>query len=244
LPASSPDVTVAAVHVETVERTASRRPAVDGKTAIQRVVSAYDSLIVKSYSRARFLILRQRFLNEIGQYLPDEGRVLDVGCGFGLFALYYAQLHPKLEIKGFDLNAERVAMATRAAVLLGIDNVTFQVQDATTLQASGERFDAVYMLDVVHHVPLRTVRPLLTELRDSLHPGGRLLVKDLDTEPRWQRWFSHALDLAMAPKTPPHYWSAADVRELLGDLDFDVKQHAMVDILPYPHMLYVATLRG
>ena len=31
-----------------------------------------------------------RFLEEIEQYLPDHGTILDLGCGFGLFSLYIA----------------------------------------------------------------------------------------------------------------------------------------------------------
>ena len=216
------------------------REGASGQTAIRRVIAAYDSLVVRSYSRARFLILRQRFLDEIGQYLPESGRVLDIGGGFGLIALYVPQLHPGLEIHGFDLSERRVQMARRAAELIGVDNVRFDVRDATQLRAS-DRFEAVYMLDVVHHVPTETVAPMLTEIRESLVPGGRLLIKELDTTPGWQRIFSHALDLAMAPSTPPRYWSASELKALVSGLGFDVKQHAMVDILPYPHMLYVAT---
>jgi hypothetical protein len=53
----------------------------------RRIIDAYDDRIVRAYCRVRFSILRDRFLFEIGQYLPRTGRVLDVGCGFGLFAL-------------------------------------------------------------------------------------------------------------------------------------------------------------
>lgn len=217
---------------------AARAP-VPGPLAVQRVISAYHDPVVRGYSWGRFKIFRQRFLDEIGQYLPERGRALDIGCGFGLFALYYAQLHPQLSMHGFDLSARRVAMATRAAAELGIDNAHFHVQNATDLRAH-ERFDAIYMLDVVHHVPPDAVEPLLREVRASLAPGGVLLVKELDTEPAWQRLFSHALDLAMSPSSPPHYWSTEKLGSLLRRLGFDVKRHAMVDILPYPHVLYVA----
>jgi SAM-dependent methyltransferase len=53
----------------------------------------------------------QRFLDEIGQYLPERGRVLDLGCGFGLFSLYYASVHPGLRLEGLDRNPRRIAMA-------------------------------------------------------------------------------------------------------------------------------------
>src|SRR4029453_15579867 len=68
--------------------------------AIHKVIRAYDDRIVRAYCWGRFGILRQRFLDEIGQYLPARGRVLDVGCGFGLFSLYYATTRPGLTLEG------------------------------------------------------------------------------------------------------------------------------------------------
>jgi hypothetical protein len=58
---------------------------------LAQIVRAYDDPVVHAYCWGRFGILRQRFLSEIGQYLPPEGLVLDVGCGFGLFSLYYVR---------------------------------------------------------------------------------------------------------------------------------------------------------
>jgi len=216
--------------------------AVPGSVAIKRIIDVYDHAIVRGYAWGRFKIFRQRFLDEIGQYLPDSGRVLDVGCGFGLFSLYYAQLHPRIELQGFDLSETRIRMARDAADKLGLSNAAFRVGDAAQLRVE-DHFDAVYMLDVVHHVPKDTVRPLLTELHRALPRGGRLIIKDLDTEPAWQRLFAHALDLAMSPTSPVHYWNDEDLRALLVDIGFDVKLHAMVDYLPYPHVLFVATRR-
>ena len=38
---------------------------------VKRIIRAYDDPIVRAYCWARFGILRQRFLDEIGQYLPE-----------------------------------------------------------------------------------------------------------------------------------------------------------------------------
>jgi 2-polyprenyl-3-methyl-5-hydroxy-6-metoxy-1,4-benzoquinol methylase len=218
------------------------RTGVSGRQAIRRVISAYDHPVVRAYAWGRFQIFRQRFLDEIGQYLPERGVALDVGCGFGLFALYYAQLHPELEIHGFDLSETRIAMAQRAAEKLGITNVTFRVDDARKLKADA-RYSGAYLLDIVHHVPEETVSPMLAELHRALAPGAHLLVKDLDTSPAWQRLFAHGLDLAMSPTSPVRYWPTDELAGLLTRTGFDVKQHAMVDYLPYPHVLYVCTRR-
>jgi 2-polyprenyl-3-methyl-5-hydroxy-6-metoxy-1,4-benzoquinol methylase len=216
--------------------------AVHGSDAVRRVVAAYTDPIIRSYSWGRFQIFRQRFLDEIGQYLPPEGHVLDIGCGFGLFALYYALGHPRLEISGFDTNARRIDIANATAQALGASNVRFHRQDARELEGDRARFDAIYMLDVVHHVPRTEVESLLREVKKLLRPRGVLLIKELDTKPVWQRVFSHVLDLAMSPSSPPDYWSAQDLSSMLTRLGFVVKRHAMVDILPYPHVLYVAHL--
>ncbi|MDQ3032968.1 MAG: class I SAM-dependent methyltransferase [Myxococcota bacterium] len=215
---------------------------VPGPLAIQRAIAAYRDPIVRGYSWGRFKIFRQRFLQEIGQYLPETGRVLDVGCGFGLFALYYAQTNPGISIDGFDLSRKRIGLAKEAAARLGVSNAHFEVQNATELRAEA-RYDAVYMLDIIHHVPESAVETLLTQVHELLPPGGTLLVKDLDTTPAWQRIFAHVLDLAMSPTEPPRYWSTHELRSLLTRIGFDVKLHAMVDILPYPHVLYVARRR-
>jgi cyclopropane fatty-acyl-phospholipid synthase-like methyltransferase len=205
---------------------------------VRRIVAAYDDPIVRAYCRARFLILRQRFLEEIGQYLPATGPVLDIGCGFGLFSLYYAATAPGRLVRGLDVNGRRLAQARRAAARLGIENVQYEEGDARDFKGDAG-VAAAYMLDIVHHVPADSVPPLLRRLHRSLAPGGMLLVKDVDTQPAFKRWFTWALDKAMAPATPVRYWPADELTAALTDAGFRVRRHRMVDVLPYPHILYI-----
>ena len=210
---------------------------------IRNVVRAYDDPVVRAYCWARFLVLRQRFLEEIGQYLPASGAVLDIGCGFGLFSLYYAATAPGRFVRGLDLSARRIAMARRAAGRLGIDNVSYEQGDARDFKGDSG-VAAVYMLDIVHHVPPATVPPLLAQLRRCLAPGGLLIVKDVDTRPAPKRWFTWTLDRLMDPRTPVHYWSAEALTAALERARFGVRRHLMVDVLPYPHVLYICEARS
>ena len=207
------------------------------------VINAYEDLLVRAYCLGRFWILRQRFLDEIGQYLPARGRVVDLGCGFGLFSLYYASVRPGLELEGFDLNSRRIAMAQAAARRLGLENVRYRVGNVMDFRGS-QLYDAGYMLDIVHHIPARAVRPLLEQIAKALPPGARLLVKDVDRKPAYKRWFTHALDKLMDPLTPVSYWAAEELQDLLEEVGFSVYRHLMVDILPYPHVLYVCERTG
>jgi SAM-dependent methyltransferase len=210
--------------------------------AIRSIIRAYDDPIVRAYCWARFWILRQRFLDEIGQYLPSTGPVLDIGCGFGLFSLYYALTGPGRFLRGSDLSARRLQMARRAAARLGADNVVYAEGDAREFKGDGE-VAAAYMLDIVHHIPPVTVPPLLSALHRCLQPGGYLLVKDVDTQPTVKRCFTWLLDRLMAPATPVHYWPAERLASTLERTGFRVRRHLMVDVLPYPHVLYICEKR-
>jgi cyclopropane fatty-acyl-phospholipid synthase-like methyltransferase len=210
---------------------------------IRKIIGAYDDPIVRAYCWARFWIVRQRFLDEIGQYLPPTGVVLDIGCGFGLFSLYYASSAPGRFVRGVDSNGRRIGLARRAAARLGIHNVQYEEADARDFKGDAE-VAAIYMLDIVHHVPARDVPPLLTSLRRALPVGGRLLVKDVDTRPAPKRWFTWALDRLMAPGTPVHYWSSDELAGALDRAGFEVRRHLMVDVLPYPHILYICEARS
>ena len=104
---------------------------------VRSIIRAYDDPVVRAYCWVRFGILRQRFLDEIGQYLPDDGPVLDIGCGFGLSSLYYAASGPRRLLRGLDRSPRRIALARRAASRLGLDNVAYAEGDARNFKGDG-----------------------------------------------------------------------------------------------------------
>ena len=205
---------------------------------LRRIIDAYDSLLIRAYATVRFRIIDLRFIEEIGQSLPERGRVLDLGCGFGLFALAFGTGRPGRSILGIDLNGARIEKARAAATRLGAENVRFALGDAREAPLD-QGFDAVYLLDIVHHVPRAAVEALFAAVRRALPPDGILIVKDVDSRPAYKRLFTWVLDKAMDPRTPVHYWSASDLRALLTRHGFVVHVHQMRDLLPYPHVLYV-----
>jgi|SRR5262245_52032219 len=72
--------------------------------------------------------------------LPDDGDVLDVGCGTGSLALEVARRGPDRAVAGVDLSEPYVAFArTRRDTL----NVNFKRCDAAELPFTGGQFAAV-----------------------------------------------------------------------------------------------------
>ena len=209
---------------------------------IEKVIASFNSRIIRLYSRGRFTILREIFLEEIGQYLPKRGHVLDLGCGFGFFSLYFAAREPNRQMLGVDINPRRIADATEAARRLRLDNARYEVADAAAWD-SDQTFDAAYVLDLLHHLPRDEVAPFLGRLRDLLRPGATLIVKEVEDRPRWKMWFTLLLDRLMVGMQPIHYWPPAEMNAMLEKLGFDVKKHRMRDVLPYPHILYICRLQ-
>jgi len=205
---------------------------------IEEIIRVYDAGVIRTYCWARFKILHLRFLEEIGQYFPASGNILDIGCGFGLFSLYYAKQFPQLHISGIDINKKRINIAQHAAQKLHLTNVDYTVGNVT-LYSYEKDLDCVYMLDIIHHIPRTAVRPLLETIYSRLKKGTRLIIKDVETRPAWKLWFTYALDKLLDLKAEINYWDQRDLKQLLADAGFHVYHHAMRDVLPYPHIIYI-----
>ena len=54
----------------------ARRRREHGRETIAAIVRHQPDAIVRAYSRVRFMILRQSFLDSIGQYFPERGEIL------------------------------------------------------------------------------------------------------------------------------------------------------------------------
>jgi 2-polyprenyl-3-methyl-5-hydroxy-6-metoxy-1,4-benzoquinol methylase len=218
-------------------------PEVYGHEAIANIARALP-LVERAYANVRFSILRPKLLSVMDLLLPDEGRILDVGCGFGLFASYFGQMQPRRRILGVDPNARRVDLAGRVAAAVGLggpDGPRFHVGDVRDAALVGP-FAGIYVLDVMHHIPEADQLPVLRRLRDLLEPGGVLVIKDITTEPHYQLLFTKLLDRVMVGlEEPLAYRHHRAWGELLESIGFKVRMVRVPDVLPYPHVVIAAT---
>jgi cyclopropane-fatty-acyl-phospholipid synthase len=103
---------------------------------------------------------------------PGE-RVLDVGCGWGAFAIHAAKEHG-VHVTGITLSEPQAQLARERAAEAGVgDQVDIKVMDWRELQA--EPFDAISSIGMVEHVGSGNIDNYAVALRDFLKPGGRLL---------------------------------------------------------------------
>ncbi len=99
--------------------------------------------------------------------------------------------------------------------------------------------DAIYMLDIIHHVPEKEVPNIVQHCYNILSDNGILIIKDIETHSKLKVLFTWLLDKAMDYKTPVSYHSREKMIDLASSIGFSVKFHSLVDILPYPHIMYI-----
>ena len=100
-------------------------------------------------------------------------RVLDVGCGWGSFAIHAASRHD-VEVVGITLSEPQARVARERANAAGVaDRVEIRVIDYRELP--DERFDAIASIGMVEHVGENQIESYARTLARLLRPGGRLL---------------------------------------------------------------------
>jgi cyclopropane-fatty-acyl-phospholipid synthase len=116
--------------------------------------------------------------------LKEGERVLDVGCGWGSFALHAASRHGA-RVLGITLSEPQAELARQRAAEAGVaDRVQVRVADYRELH--DERFDAISSIGMVEHVGEERIDLYARQLAQLLVPGGRLLnhgiakLKDFD----------------------------------------------------------------
>ena len=116
------------------------------------------------------------------EVLPRSGRVLEVGCGHGLFSTYLAARATGVTVHGVDIDEDKVAVA--AATVVPGERRSFAVARSGAVPPGP--WDGVVLVDVLYLLDAAGQRELLLACAAQLAPGGVLVVKDMDVRPRWK----------------------------------------------------------
>jgi len=155
--------------------------------------------------------------NEILDTIVDHAqpqrseRWLEAACGPGIVSRRFAPLAKS--VHGVDLVPAMIDTARREAAAAGIDNLTFEVADATATELPTASFDGAVTRFSIHHLPVPA--RLFGELARVVRPGGRIAVLDhlADEEVEARAWSQEIERLR-----DPSHWAclSADRLRALG----------------------------
>jgi 2-polyprenyl-3-methyl-5-hydroxy-6-metoxy-1,4-benzoquinol methylase len=136
------------------------------------------------------------FVRHTREWSPIAKRILEVGCGEGAVTERLSAAYPQADITAIDISPRvgRLYKGSRDAIRF----IRCNVQEIAAVEA--KRYDLVVLCDVLHHVPVELRQGLLDAIRQTLAPGGVLVIKE------WERRFS-----------PIHWLCYASDRWLTGD---------------------------
>lgn len=127
-----------------------------------------------------FSATRERVLGEIeflfNDYVMPGDKVLDLGCGNGLFFQFLKD--KDIDYIGVDFSEKLIGIARKK-----YPKIKFQVADALNLPFPNNYFDKIYSIAVLHHIPSEQFRmQFFKEVRRVLKPNGFFILTVWKTE--------------------------------------------------------------
>lgn len=206
-----------------------------------RIFKSYSPTWVRIFCYLRYAVLQHLLSQVIEPHLNGCRNVLDIGCGYGLVSLLLSLSHPSAAYAGTDIDPWRIRRARQAASKLQIGNLRFWCADVRTLQPE-RTYDAILLIDVLHHIDDSSKQALLATCARSLSPGGVLLVKDILPRPYPQFLFTYMLDLLVTRSRDLWYWQASQFQDALAYYFQHVEVTSSPGISPYPHATYLCRI--
>ncbi len=130
----------------------------------------FDSFAA-SYGQGRYFELRRAAVFQIlAPYLVNPDRILDLGCGNGIYLVELCKLGKLHRPVGMDISA---AMLAKAREQLG-NRAEFVRGDATVIPFKANSWDLVICSHVLLFI--KELHRCVADIARSLRPGGRLVM--------------------------------------------------------------------
>ncbi len=127
----------------------------------------------------------------VAAFVPEKGAIIDLGCGWGMFANLLALQSPLRRVHGLDLDEKKIQWA-KNTVSKNRTNIQFEVKDLNQIELP--QVDAIVLYDVLHHLEEPTQFKVLEQCFKKISPGGRLVLKENDTFPLWKLCISNLVE--------------------------------------------------
>jgi ubiquinone/menaquinone biosynthesis C-methylase UbiE len=160
---------------------------------------------------------------------PADLRILDIGCGTGVFAAQVLEALPRSYVWGLDLS-DGMLRQCHARCQAAQGRLHLIQGDSARLPFRDDAFDVVTCTHSFHHYPQQ--RQAVAEMYRVLRPDGRLLIIDGDRDRLWGRLIYDVLVVMV--EGPVRHLTSGAFRELYDQAGFEhVTQRRRGGPLPF-----------
>ena len=163
--------------------------------------------------------LRIRLRRVLPHLTGKADKVLDAGCGRGVFSYELAKRFQKATVLGIDLDPEQVAINTIVAKENQLSNLSFDVQNVMRLPFK-EEFDFILSVDNLEHLEDDTKG--IHQLFEAMKPRGRLVLHVPGYERRWI-FFRYQTNFDVPGHFRPGY-RLEEIKKKVNDAGFTVEE--------------------
>lgn len=182
------------------------------------------------YDRLRHVICP---FDKVLGYIPKKGRILDIGSGYGTFAILMAEQEER-EIIGIELNKKKIDIAkSRTKDFKNLDFIFVDINDFDT----DKKFNVIVCIDVLHHINLANHKNIFEKVYRLLANDGIFIIKELDTRPYHKYLWSYIHDIIL--NGSPNYLSNKDISSQLKENNFEIIFNENVCNMLYQHYILV-----
>lgn len=203
------------------------------REAINTVQATYNGLGWPSLF-ARLKFFAAPFIAII-PLVPEEGTIIDLGCGYGILSNILGVLSDKRHVIGIDFDTSKISIAQR-----GVANVS--IRHADIRHSDIPPADCIIIVHVLHHLPNSMAQEeVLRACVRKLAPRGKLIITEVDTAPRWKYILSWIADHILYPKDTITFRSQSAWLSLFSRLSLQTEIIPMHKGALFPHITFVAT---
>lgn len=156
-----------------------------------------------------------------------RGRILEIGCGEGLFLLQLAKANPSLELWGVDNSQERLNRAQEKAKSAGVTSVRFLCQEAPDIRFEEGYFDAVICINVFFNMPsFVMVRDTIRQMKHVSKKTGKIIFdfRNARNPLLWCKYRLARLYDETVKDLPLRTYTRSEIKTLLRELNFSIEK--------------------
>ncbi len=178
------------------------------------------------------------FIDLIEKIQPGD-RVGDVGCGSGQFLLLVSRFgNQPSSLFGIEITQRLIDNARALFSTVPSIKSTFKTFDGSHFPEELAEMDIVFLVDVVHHVPVQQQENFIANLCRLMKPGSRLVLKDINASSPLV-YFNKMHDMIFAGEMG-HELKMEKAKTLLEQNGMEIIEQKKQRMYVYPHYTLVA----
>lgn len=161
--------------------------------AVERVATRFAPTDDSATAKAHFNYVRIKLLTDPIAKLVAEiageadgalGELVDVGTGRGQLPILLTELGRATRARGVDWDEEKIERGKRAAE--AAPSLAVELARGDARSAPIDDADTVLLVDILHYFTIEEQDALLRRAAKAVRRGGRLVVREADTERGWR----------------------------------------------------------